>query len=431
MNYKQNYIDFIKSRKVKQRAKNDGNIYELHHILPRSLGGTDDDNNLVLLTLREHYIAHYLLWKCTNTHQMATALFFMSNKQKKIISSRQYEKLRKDVIENNSKRVVCLETGEIMFLKQAVIKYMCTDKNISKAAKKVNQTAAGYHWDYYDETIDYTKNEWYGKERIIYATPVIRLEDAKYYKSMKEAGTENGVTDSTISSAIIHKCYANGYHWDCYDETIDYTKNEWYGKKQNLKSSYKKVVCLETGDIFESQQAAARFMGLNKSGPIIRSIKDKKMTFAGYHWDYYDETVDYTKNEWYGGIKSSGRTVVCLETGEIFISLEEAENKYKTKACGLVDCLKGRQKTFAGYHWEDYDKSKDYTKNIYYGKLRAKAHCKKVLCLTTGKIFDSVKEAAESINYNKDSFNAILSYARKNNKVSAKIENKDWKYYEN
>ena len=33
MNYKQNYIDFIKSRKEKQRAKNDGNIYELHHIL--------------------------------------------------------------------------------------------------------------------------------------------------------------------------------------------------------------------------------------------------------------------------------------------------------------------------------------------------------------------------------------------------------------
>lgn len=36
---------------------------ERHHIIPRSLGGTDDKDNLVRLTAREHYIAHLLLWK--------------------------------------------------------------------------------------------------------------------------------------------------------------------------------------------------------------------------------------------------------------------------------------------------------------------------------------------------------------------------------
>lgn len=36
---------------------------EEHHIIPRSFGGSDNKSNLVLLTAREHYLAHYLLMK--------------------------------------------------------------------------------------------------------------------------------------------------------------------------------------------------------------------------------------------------------------------------------------------------------------------------------------------------------------------------------
>jgi hypothetical protein len=34
-----------------------------HHIVPKHMGGTDDDCNLTYLNVREHIIAHYLLWK--------------------------------------------------------------------------------------------------------------------------------------------------------------------------------------------------------------------------------------------------------------------------------------------------------------------------------------------------------------------------------
>jgi len=37
----------------------------------------------------------------------------------------------------------------------------------------------------------------------------------------------------------------------------------------------------------------------------------------------------------------------------------------------------GNQKTFAGYHWEDFDEIKDYTKNEWYGKAKSEARCKK------------------------------------------------------
>ena len=36
---------------------------EIHHIIPKCMGGTDDKSNLVKLTAREHYIAHKLLTK--------------------------------------------------------------------------------------------------------------------------------------------------------------------------------------------------------------------------------------------------------------------------------------------------------------------------------------------------------------------------------
>jgi len=37
--------------------------YERHHIIPRSLGGTDSPDNIVRLTAREHIIAHWALTK--------------------------------------------------------------------------------------------------------------------------------------------------------------------------------------------------------------------------------------------------------------------------------------------------------------------------------------------------------------------------------
>lgn len=41
----------------------EGEYFETHHKVPKSIGGTNDRNNLVNLTAREHYIAHLLLVK--------------------------------------------------------------------------------------------------------------------------------------------------------------------------------------------------------------------------------------------------------------------------------------------------------------------------------------------------------------------------------
>jgi hypothetical protein len=55
---------------------------EKHHIIPSSLGGTNDTDNLVKLTAREHFICHLLLTKMTignARYKMIYALHMLSN----------------------------------------------------------------------------------------------------------------------------------------------------------------------------------------------------------------------------------------------------------------------------------------------------------------------------------------------------------------
>jgi hypothetical protein len=78
---------------------------EKHHIIPKSLGGSNNEDNLVLLTAREHFICHLLLTKMTKgdaKSKMAMAVFYLTGRGKAkernniIKNSRLYENLRKE-----------------------------------------------------------------------------------------------------------------------------------------------------------------------------------------------------------------------------------------------------------------------------------------------------------------------------------------------
>ena len=46
---------------AENRKKCIGVYYENHHIVPKSCNGSDNENNLVLLTALEHFDAHFYL----------------------------------------------------------------------------------------------------------------------------------------------------------------------------------------------------------------------------------------------------------------------------------------------------------------------------------------------------------------------------------
>lgn len=50
---------------------------ELHHILPRCMGGTNDKENLVYLTAKQHFISHWLLYRIHRTTKLAHAWYSM------------------------------------------------------------------------------------------------------------------------------------------------------------------------------------------------------------------------------------------------------------------------------------------------------------------------------------------------------------------
>lgn len=70
MNYERIYNELVSN--AKQRGPIEG-YTETHHIIPKSMGGSDDKENLVVLTAREHFIAHWLLYKIHRNHSMACA----------------------------------------------------------------------------------------------------------------------------------------------------------------------------------------------------------------------------------------------------------------------------------------------------------------------------------------------------------------------
>ena len=51
--------------RANQRVNQEG-YFEKHHIIPRSLGGSNEVSNLVKLTAKEHFICHMLLPKMTS-----------------------------------------------------------------------------------------------------------------------------------------------------------------------------------------------------------------------------------------------------------------------------------------------------------------------------------------------------------------------------
>lgn len=61
MNYLEIHNKIIKN--AKSRINDENSYYEVHHIIPRCLGGNEEKENLVKLTPEEHYIIHQLLVK--------------------------------------------------------------------------------------------------------------------------------------------------------------------------------------------------------------------------------------------------------------------------------------------------------------------------------------------------------------------------------
>ena len=114
MNSQKHYDSLMESRIILKNQRHQerkvGIYYEGHHIIPKAKGGEGNSSrglnhqNIVLLTAREHFLSHWLLWRIYRDRASALAFHkMMSNNknQNRIVSSKGYEEARLAFSETN------------------------------------------------------------------------------------------------------------------------------------------------------------------------------------------------------------------------------------------------------------------------------------------------------------------------------------------
>lgn len=120
-------------------------------------------------------------------------------------------------------------------------------------------------------------------------------------------------------------------------------------RKKLIKNGYKtgminakKVICLETGEIFDTIVSAANKYGVNYS-VITRVCEHVRNTGGGQHWLFYDEylTLSDEEIEKYKNLRSKTRPVIYLNTNQIFDSIKEASEITGVNVHSINQCCTG------------------------------------------------------------------------------------------
>lgn len=124
------------------------------------------------------------------------------------------------------------------------------------------------------------------------------------------------------------------------------------------------------------------------------------------------------------------RSVMCIETGEIFTTCIEAGIKHNVTPSQISQCCKGVNKTCAGYHWKYINQpriSKQHNEEAKAKISKSKIGCKNpqakpVLCVETGVVYGAAYEAGRAYNVPGE---AISNCCKGRSKTSAKMH---WRY---
>lgn len=123
--------------------------------------------------------------------------------------------------------------------------------------------------------------------------------------------------------------------------------------------------------------------------------------------------VDEQFNEKIRTNDKRNKSIICKEDGKIFDSIEQAANTLSLNPCGILHVLKGRAKTCGGFHFEYANDLPDDESNSC--SLRLKLLGTKpvpILCVETGKIYPTIKLASKEIKVASQFISAVLNGRR-------------------
>lgn len=300
MNYLKIYNNIIEKYKQLNLQKKNGIYLETHHIIPRCVGGKDEESNLVNLTAKAHFICHLLLpkiYKDNNQihNRLYQALFMMSimknNLQKRHnITSKQYEKIRIEYAnfrkntpqtkESNEKRRQKLlgrkvwntgltkETSSILKLNgQKISKANKGRKHSKETLEKLKKVAKERAWK-----MSGKNNYWYGTKGPMYGKHHTEEHKKRMSEWMKLNNPFKGKHHTEESNR----------------KNSEKVKAKWKDpeyRNKILKFRKTKVICIETNIVYANAAIASR---MTKIKGISKCCRGKLETAGGFHWKNYE-----------------------------------------------------------------------------------------------------------------------------------------------
>lgn len=125
------------------------------------------------------------------------------------------------------------------------------------------------------------------------------------------------------------------------------------------------------------------------------------------------------------------KEVICLETGEIFISITSAANSIGVDYSAITRCCNGLTGTVKRLHWLFYNDYLNKTQ-IELDEIMEKENLRdhKVICLNTGEIFQSIKDAHKQTGVNANTIGQCCSGKRKKAGFDKNGDPQVFKYFE-
>lgn len=296
----------------------------------------DDNNLLIRLSFEDHILAHYYLCFCTRDILHRQMIFAF---ERLIMWACKYMDFD---VTSNLTQYGKLNDEYIKCLKEMNSKPLC-----ESARKKLSEYWKG------------RKRGVWSEERRLDAS--IRIKDE--YKTGKRVHCHKACSEITKKKISVAKI----------------------GKRN--ESACRKVICIETQQIFDSTVDAAKFVGIKQSTMVTCCKHYKYHQSKGYHFAYLDDNCT---------IKELSKYI-----GKERYSDKRAKNNISSQ-------LKKRHKE---------------------GLMPENVNKKKVICLTTNKIFDSLAEASKHGNV---SVGSLCWHLKGHNKTCGKLSDGTrlcWRYY--
>lgn len=210
--------------------------------------------------------------------------------------------------------------------------------------------------------------------------------------------------------------------------------------KGDNSSSARKIVLVNTGEVFGSivsahekyPQASQACIGLCCARKIKQAGQMEDGTWM--IWEYeenFDKQKEYEFRK--KKVKTHSRPVICINTNEVFDSLEEACSKYGinkptlVKACKGIHLTCGKLTSGERLQWAYYEEGKVYQLKDY-GYIDELLKPKRVKLINTNEIFATVGEASRKYGL---SVTQISNCCKKKSKSAGKDKNGNkliWEY---